>query len=102
MEAKDKTLEAEYLAKEKKYFSLSRTDLIKLVPDNPNNKVLEVGASGGYTLVSLKNLNKAAECVGVELFPLPYSQQDNTAIDRFIIADTENDQLDLPEDILMS
>ena len=76
------------------YFTNPRLDLIKLVPANPANKILEIGAGGGDTLVEIKKLNLASEVIGVDLMPVPDSNQDNPLIDKFIVCDVE--KTDLP------
>jgi 2-polyprenyl-3-methyl-5-hydroxy-6-metoxy-1,4-benzoquinol methylase len=86
-----------YEDKNKLYFSNPRIDLINLIPANKDNKVLEVGAGSCDTLVEIKNLNLATEVVGVELMNLESSQQGNSLIDRLIIGNIENIELDLPE-----
>ncbi len=86
-----------YESKNKLYFSNPRIDLINLIPKNKDNKVLEIGAGACDTLVEIKNLNFAAEVVGVELMNLENSQQGNSLIDRLIIGNIENIELDLPE-----
>jgi SAM-dependent methyltransferase len=76
------------------YFTNPRLDLIKLVPANPANKILEIGAGGGDTLVEIKKLDLASEVIGVDLMPVPDSNQDNPLIDKFIVCDVE--KTDLP------
>jgi tRNA G46 methylase TrmB len=56
-----------YELKNEVYFKASRMDLISLIPKNSENKILEVGMGGGNTLLTIKELNLAAEVVGVEL-----------------------------------
>jgi 2-polyprenyl-3-methyl-5-hydroxy-6-metoxy-1,4-benzoquinol methylase len=86
-----------YQDKSKKYFSNPRLDLISLIPKNENNKILEIGAGSCDTLVEIKKLNLAQEVVGVELMKLEDSQQNNSWIDRLIIGNIENIELDLPQ-----
>ena len=87
-----------YEDKNKLYFSNPRIDLINLIPGNKENKVLEIGAGSCDTLIEIKNLKLAVEVVGVELMNLENSQQNNPLIDRLIIGNIENIELDLPED----
>ena len=86
-----------YTEKSTIYFTRVRFDLIKLLPQNSDNKVLELGTGGGDTLIELKKRNLAKEVVGVELMEIPNSNQTNQIIDRFIIADIEKQDLPLPE-----
>lgn len=84
-----------YHDKQAYYYACVRLDLVSLLPDNPAQKVLEIGASGGYTLCYLKENNLAADVTGVDLFDMPETQQNSPLIDRFIRANIESDALDL-------
>jgi 2-polyprenyl-3-methyl-5-hydroxy-6-metoxy-1,4-benzoquinol methylase len=86
-----------YQDKKKNYFNNPRIDLIGLIPPNINNRILELGAGSGDTLVEIKKQNLAQEVVGVELMNLNDSQQKNPEIDRLIIGNIEKTDLDLPE-----
>lgn len=89
-----------YQVKDADYYLHSRHDIIKIIEENSfkNIKVLEVGASGGYTLVELKKRNIASEVVGFELFKLPNTEQNNELIDKFIIDDIEKvKEIDFPK-----
>lgn len=85
-----------YSAKEQKYFNNPRMDIIKLIPKRGNNKVLEIGAGGGDTLIEIKKQNIATEVVGVDLMHLKNTNQDNPLIDKFIYGNIENIDLGLP------
>lgn len=87
-----------YQDKSKNYFNNPRMDLIGLIPKNENNKILEIGSGSCDTLVEIKKLKIAKEVIGVELMILSDSQQENSEIDRLIIGNIENIELDLPED----
>ena len=86
-----------YNDKEKSYFSNVRTDLIKLLPKESTLYIIALVAGAVDTLVAIKGKGLASEVVGVELNELPHSNQKNQLIDRFIFANIEKDQLDLPE-----
>jgi 2-polyprenyl-3-methyl-5-hydroxy-6-metoxy-1,4-benzoquinol methylase len=86
-----------YRDKDKKYFGQARFDLIGLIPVNEKNKILEIGAGNCETLVEIKRLKLAEEVTGIELVPLPGSQQENPGIDRLITADIEKIDRELPE-----
>lgn len=86
-----------YSEKETLYFSRPRYDLIKLLPNNPNNKILELGSGGGDTLIEIKNRKLASEVAGIELVEIPGSNQSNKLIDKFIIANVEQTTLLLLE-----
>jgi 2-polyprenyl-3-methyl-5-hydroxy-6-metoxy-1,4-benzoquinol methylase len=85
-----------YSVKSTEYFSNIRLDIISLIPINPEQKILEVGAGTGNTLVYIKENNIAKEVMGVELMKIPGSNQENSLIDKFQIGNIEN------EDILAS
>jgi 2-polyprenyl-3-methyl-5-hydroxy-6-metoxy-1,4-benzoquinol methylase len=87
-----------YQDKNKKYFNNPRIDLIGLIPKNENNKILEIGTGSGDTLIEIKKLKLAKEVVGVELMKLTDSQQENSEIDKLIIGNIENIELDLPRE----
>lgn len=86
-----------YSEKETTYFSQPRYDLIKLLPANPNNKILELGSGGGDTLVEIKKRKLASEVAGIELMEIPGSNQSNKLIDKFIITNVEQNTLSLPD-----
>jgi 2-polyprenyl-3-methyl-5-hydroxy-6-metoxy-1,4-benzoquinol methylase len=85
-----------YENKDKAYFSNPRIDLIGLIPQKVNNKVLEIGAGSCDTLIEIKKLGLAEEVVGVELLKLPESNQENSGIDKLIICNIEDSEIDLP------
>src|SRR5450755_254012 len=85
-----------YTVKTQDYFSNIRVDIISLKPPNPAQRILEVGAGTGNTLVYIKENGLAKEVMGVELMKIPGSNQENALIDKFQIANIEN------EDILAS
>lgn len=87
-----------YQNKSAGYFENAREDLIAMVPANASNKILEVGAAGGYTPLELKRRRLAAECVGIELFELPGTAQKNPRIDRLFIGNIETDEFELEAD----
>lgn len=85
-----------YESKDESYYKGVREDLISLLPKNTTQKILEIGAGGGNTLVEIKSRGLASEVVGVDLFKLKQSSQESSVIDKFIIANLETDTLDLP------
>jgi 2-polyprenyl-3-methyl-5-hydroxy-6-metoxy-1,4-benzoquinol methylase len=87
-----------YKDKVQQYFTNARFDLISLLPNNNNSKILEVGAGGGDTLIAIKELKLANEVVGIELFDLPDTNQQNQNIDYLIIGDIEKPNFSLPEE----
>lgn len=82
-----------YTAKSQDYFSNIRIDIISLIPFNPHQKILEIGAGTGNTLVHIKENNIAEEVMGVELMKIPGSNQDNALIDKFQIANIEHENI---------
>ena len=82
-----------YTIKEAGYFSRVRMDVISLLPVDPNQKILEIGAGAGDSLVYIKQNNIAAEVMGVELMNIPGSNQQHPLIDKFQIANIEQDDI---------
>lgn len=82
-----------YTEKATKYYTNIRFDLIKLLPVNPEARVLELGAGGGDTLLEIKRQNLAKEVVGIELMDIPNSNQSNPSIDKFLISNIETDPI---------
>ena len=87
-----------YSEKNLQYFSFSRPDVISVLPKNPNQKILEIGAGTGNMLLQIKQSGFAAEVMGVELMKQPGSNQENPHIDKFQIGDIEHDTIDAPLD----
>lgn len=87
-----------YTAKEPGYFSNVRMDIISLLPVNPLQKILEIGAGTGNTLVYIKEKKIAAEVMGVELLNIPGSCQQHSVIDNFQIADIEKENIASPKE----
>ncbi|WP_035726575.1 class I SAM-dependent methyltransferase [Eisenibacter elegans] len=85
-----------YENKDLSYFSNARRDLISLVPQNPENKILELGAGSGSTLVELKKMGLAQEVVGIELLQMPNTDQSNPIIDALIFGNIEEFTPNLP------
>ncbi len=80
-----------YQNKDIYYYSTVREDLINLLPKNPSQKVLEVGAAKGDTLVAIKANKLASEVVGMDFCDMPETNQSNPLIDKFLISDIEKD-----------
>ena len=71
------------------YFSHARLDMISFIPVNSNNRILEIGAAGGDTLLEIKRRNLAKEVIGVELMSVPNSNQNSPDIEKFIVGNVE-------------
>jgi 2-polyprenyl-3-methyl-5-hydroxy-6-metoxy-1,4-benzoquinol methylase len=82
-----------YIVKSQDYFSNIRVDIVSLIPSNPHQKILEIGAGTGNTLVHIKENGMASEVMGVELMRIPGSNQENALIDKFQIANIENEDI---------
>ena len=87
-----------YNIKGSSYYSGTRLDIISFLPTNQNQSVLEIGAGGGDSLCFIKENKLAKEVVGVELFELKGSNQNNPLIDQFIFANIEELNLSQPQD----
>lgn len=85
-----------YTSKDTVYYTNTRKDILSLLPSNPHQRVLEIGAGGGDTLLAIKKSGLAREVYGIELFALRDTHQKNPEIDKMIIADIEKDEIDFP------
>ena len=84
----------DYSIKDQQYFKNTRWDLISYLPkSNSDIRVLEIGAGGGDTLITVKTKGLAKEVVGVDIFRLENSNQDSPLVDNFIIANIETTRL---------
>lgn len=83
-----------YAIKEEKYFSKVRLDIISLIPMNPDQKILEIGAGAANTLLYIKQNGLAKEVMGVELMKIADSNQNHPLIDKFQIANIEHQEID--------
>jgi 2-polyprenyl-3-methyl-5-hydroxy-6-metoxy-1,4-benzoquinol methylase len=59
---------------------------------------MEVGAGTGNTLVYIKEKGMAAEVMGVELMKLEGSNQGHPAIDKFQLANIEQEEISAPKE----
>ncbi len=82
-----------YTEKERNYFSGVRLDIVSLLPDNPHQKILEIGSGACNTLLYIKEKNIAAEVMGVEMMSIPGSNQQHPLIDHFQLANIENEEI---------
>ena len=87
----------QYAQKATEYFENVRTDVLALVPANPDNVMLELGAGTGNTLLKAKEMGIAKEVVGIDVIQVPGSNQTHPDIDRFIVGDLDTLDLDFPE-----
>jgi len=78
------------------YFAHCRMDMLQAIPPGDKNRILEIGAGTGETLLQAKALGLAEEVVGVELVAIEKSNQTHPAMDRFMIGDVE--KMELPFD----
>ncbi len=76
------------------YFAHARKDLISLIPKIDNCKLLEIGASGGGTLLEIKRSGLASEVVGIDLMTLENSLQQHQELDNFIVGNIE--EIEIP------
>lgn len=86
-----------YHEKTATYFSSCRTDILRFVPPNGNNRILEIGAGSGETLLKAKETGLAGYAAGIDLVHVENGNQSNPAIDRFIIGNIEQIDLDFEE-----
>lgn len=86
-----------YVDKELAYYTQPRRDLVSLLPTNPHQKILEIGAGGGDTLLYIKDQQLAGEVVGVDIFALENTNQHHPLIDNFLVLDIEREELGYPD-----
>ncbi len=87
-----------YDDKMRDYFEHCRMDMLDVLPQRGQNRILEVGAGSGETLLTAKAFGLAEEIVGIELVRLDNSKQSHPAMDRFLIGDVEKMELPLERD----
>ena len=87
-----------YVIKESNYFSNIRMDIISLIPVDPEQKILEIGAGAGNTLLYIKENGMAKEVMGIELMGIPSSNQKHPLIDKFQIANIEQENIQAQEE----
>jgi 2-polyprenyl-3-methyl-5-hydroxy-6-metoxy-1,4-benzoquinol methylase len=93
-----------YEDKTETYYSFCRTDLLKYVPLNRSNRILEIGAGRGDTLLKAKESGLAAYVVGIELTKIEKCNQSHPALDRFLLGNIETMEMDFEEnsfDVIM-
>jgi methionine biosynthesis protein MetW len=79
------------LEKNNSYFSDIRWDIISLIPAG-KHRILEIGCGTGNTGKTLKEQNKAAEVIGIELVATVAAQAEKN-LDKVIVADIEKLQM---------
>ncbi len=89
---------SDYSIKSQQYFSNVRMDIISLIPSNPQQKLLEIGAGGGNTLVYIKQHGLAAEVMGMELMEITDSNQRHELIDKFQLGNIEQVEINAKEE----
>jgi 2-polyprenyl-3-methyl-5-hydroxy-6-metoxy-1,4-benzoquinol methylase len=87
-----------YAIKDQQYFSNVRRDIISLLPNNPQQKILEIGAGGGNTLLYIKEHRLASEVMGIELMKVTDSNQQHPNINKFQISNIEQEEIDAAEE----
>lgn len=85
-----------YTTKINAYYSHIRKDILPYIPVIKSARFLDIGCSGGNTLCYLKESKIIEEAVGVDFMDIPGSNQSNPLIDRFIVADVQQQGLNLP------
>jgi 2-polyprenyl-3-methyl-5-hydroxy-6-metoxy-1,4-benzoquinol methylase len=88
-----------YRDKEPSYFGSPRLDLLEMLPSGAALKLLELGAGDGATLRAAKTRGIASYTVGIDIARAPTiiaAVPREPPIDRFIIGNVEEMELDLP------
>lgn len=87
-----------YNIKENTYYNNLRKDILPYIPKIANAKMLDVGCGAGNTLCYLKQNEVISEATGVDFVDMPESNQRNPLIDKFLVADLNEQKLDLPKE----
>lgn len=77
--------------KDARYYNIEKSRLLPLIPDG-SNSVLDLGCANGRLGRNLRQLNKASELVGVEIFE-PAAQEAAKYYDKIYQGDIEQLQL---------
>lgn len=84
-----------YSAKADQYFTGARRTFLEQLPPNPTGRLLELGCGAGNTAATARAQGKCGWACGVELCEEPAAQA-RTRLDRVIVGDIEQLDLDLP------
>ena len=87
----------EYQQKSDKYYSNYREDIAAYIPFIVNSKLVDVGCGKGNLMAYLKKNNIIKEAVGVDFIAYPLNNNIELLIDKFIIADIQQQNLNLPK-----
>lgn len=85
-------------SKQEYYYQTVRYDLLNLIPSKNGNRILEIGAAGGNTLIAAKQMGLASEVCGIELVKIKNSNQNHHLIDRFFTGDIEQTVFDIEKE----
>jgi len=85
-------------SKQEYYYQTVRYDLLNLIPSKNGNRILEIGAAGGNTLIAAKQMGLASEVCGIELVKIKNSNQNHPLIDRFFTGDIEQTVFDIEKE----
>lgn len=87
------------LSVDKSYHSHPRPELVAIVRDDPDNRVLDLGCGSGAMSTLLRERGKASEIWGVEKFPgAARNARDSGAFDKLIEGDLEEVVAELPSE----
>ena len=87
------------MSTEKSYHSHPRPELVAIVSDDADNRVLDLGCGSGAMSTLLRERGKAGEIWGVEKFPdAARIARDNGAFDKVLEGDLEEIVAELPNE----
>jgi 2-polyprenyl-3-methyl-5-hydroxy-6-metoxy-1,4-benzoquinol methylase len=92
----DASMKRLYDQKTPDYYQSARKEILPLLPES-NKRVLEIGCGEGATLEWLKQIRYCEESWGIELTKNA-AETAKTKVDKVIVTDIENDNVDLPKD----
>lgn len=84
-----------YENKKGDYFANIRKDLVSIIENKKDLKILEIGAGFGETLFYLKKQGIASEAIGLDIFEEIEKKEEYKKIDDFIFGNIE--ELELPQ-----
>jgi len=85
----------DYQHKPSDYYRHARMDVLRCLGSVQGQRILELGAGGGYTLAEAKSNGGASYVAGVEWMKLPETAQNSPLMDEFHHADLMKDTVEL-------
>jgi SAM-dependent methyltransferase len=87
----------DYSQKPSSYFDGARVSFVDALPENPQGRLLEIGAGSGATSAYALEKRKCGWCCGVELCVGP-AEEATRKLNQVIVGDIERIKLDFPKE----